>query len=256
MKDLGLNEHGRWIYDLWYQYVQKWQIAGKNFERIHLPTLALDVAASRQTVLSTAYLFKLFKHIPGILPFGFITTFFQFDKKTIEHRISEDLEHRSDYDKCTSSLYVPFTSDIRALTAYYVVKTNERVTVSPMTILEAVHAYFDHSEHKSANGSEIGEMKMRKVTVQGWIPQGKESSYEVLAMEDTGLPDSLARESIDMEYLTQEEWQALVERIRGYGVINLAKELGISRSTFSRLLQSRLAPHREIIRSIKSRLNP
>lgn len=253
-KDLGLNEHGRWIYDLWYQFVQKYQIDSENWWHVNMDKLALNVAASRQTVLSTAYLFKLFQHIPGVLPFNFVTTFFQFPERTLQHRISEDYAHKVDYEKCVSSLYLPFTTNLTGITNFFVVKTNDSVHVKPLTIQEALYDYFHHHEHKSLNGYDSGEMQMRHVEIKGYVPMGKESSYEVLALEDVGLPESLARESIDLEYTSPEMWQEMIEEIRGYGVLKMAKELAMSKSTFSRLLQSQLAPHKEIIQAMRNLL--
>lgn len=257
LNKLGLTTHTQWIYDLWYEYIVLQNMFGASAAMVAplWERPALDTSAYQQTTLNTAYLFKLFSHIPGMKPYNFVTTFFAFPAHILQQRIQTYPALKEAYQHITSSLYVPFTTNVNDVNVYYVVKSNMMVAnIKPLTVREALATYFEHPEYKSANGHFSGEMHMRDVRITGYIPQGKESSYEVYALEESGLPASLAREAINLEYMTRDQWEALKEAIYTYGVNALARKLDTYPMQISRWLSSARPPNGATIKRIKQAL--
>ena len=249
LKELGLTSYQQWIHDIWYAAIV---LAENGITRASPDLRALDTPVYHQVTLSTAHLYKMFAHIEGIKPFNFVTVFPGFSPNQKRKRIQDYPNQREEYEKITSALYTPFTRATNILTSFYVLQTNEMVrNVYPLTIGEALESYFYHPEWKSYNAIATGEMVMREVTITGYHPQGKESSYEVLELEDNDLPLGLAQEAIDLQYMTRDKWDGLKLAIKEAGVNSIARELGMSNTALCRLLAKQVPPDQLTIKKLR-----
>lgn len=217
---------------------------------------ALTVPAYHLMSVKTAVVMRRVRHIPGMKPRNFITVLPPLSRDAIHARVSRDTGSSLTYEKIISAMYVPFTRNIAALSEFYVIKTNERVTgIEPLTIFESVRDYHNHPEKKAQNGYSQGEMARKHVVVDTWLAQGKETSYSVLELVESTLPPELSDELIDMTYPPIEEWHALQEKIRAYGVNRLAHKIGLSNFTVSRLLTMAVPPDYPTLLKIQSALS-
>lgn len=248
LRELGLTSYQQWIYDIWYAAIV---LAENGITRASPDLRALDTPVYHQVTLSTAHLYRMFAHIEGIKPFNFVTVFPGFSPSQKRKRMQEHPNQREQYMKVTSALYTPFTREIEKLSRFYVLQTNEQIhDIKPLTIGEALESYFLHPEWKSYNSIATGEMIMREVCITGYHPQGKESSYEVLELEDNDLPLGLAQEAIDLQYMTREKWERLKEQVRATGVNHIARELGVSNTALCRMLAKSVPPDQQTVQRL------
>jgi hypothetical protein len=83
---LGGGKGRRWMYDGWYQAIER---AERDIEsdwemRLDRPELALP--AFRQVTITTPALLKQYRHVPGIRPFNFITQPASFSNRIVRQR--------------------------------------------------------------------------------------------------------------------------------------------------------------------------
>jgi len=251
LDNMGLSNNQRWIYDLWYDFIERVE-HDKDLTISY--NLSLDTPAYNQATIATSLVYDRFKHM-GVKPFNFLTVLPALDKAASATRLKkysgEEKERmRAEYEKTqVSSLYTPYTREPEKVQVFHSIKTNEPITgIQPITIEECLLDYFKHPESKSENGDETGIMRMRHVRVTKQIAQGKETSYDILELEENGLvEDELSYEMIDIEY-TREDFKEILHLPESFLL-----EHGISLNRLMKLRKDAIPTKKEhmLLNSIK-----
>lgn len=217
---------------------------------------SLNCAAYHQMTVKTAIVYRRVKHL-GIKPRGFITVFPPLNSMAVRKRIQRATpQEQAEYSKIVSALYTPFTRNIDAISEWYVIKTGENVShIKPLTVQESIANYATHEEKKALNGHSTGEMLMRRVLIVGRVSQGKESSYDMLDVLESDLPEELSTDEIDMLYPDISEWRKLQTKIRHVGVSKVAHIVGISQPSMTRILKRTVPPEKETLEKIQNALS-
>jgi len=231
-KELGLNPANRWIYDIWYNEIQKYT-QFKDASEYVIPKWDepdLSCIAYQQLTVSTAVLHKRVSGIKGVKPFNFITVFFRTGKDPV--------------------LYVPFTRDVEDIKLFYSLQDGKAVSdTSPTSMQVCLSGYFCHPEMKFEHPSGRGAMERRKITLTGYRLRGKESSFEILEY-------GAALENHDMQadYLTTQDWQEIQTKMYATGLRELEKCTGINNRRLSEIARRPIPPGTGVLRIILASL--
>jgi len=204
----------RWHYDLWYDAIAAID-GGRLPDSRPLPrdergvpqyvmpeSEWLRAPAFHQVSISTAGLYRAYRHVPGIRPFSFITVLPALTREEVfwrQRRLEmAATDGATSWDEARAacaryerlpgiSFYAPYARSAADLRAIRRSDTGEIVEgIAHRTLEESLHDYFRHPEWKSADPRAVGMLPRRRVLTLQHRAIGKESNrLALMAAEDT-----------------------------------------------------------------------
>jgi hypothetical protein len=269
----------RWQYDRWYEAIAA--IDGgtlldgrdtptdeRGAPRFVVPTESdwLRTPAFHQLTLSTWTLYERYQHVEGMRPFNFLTvlpalsredTFFRqraIEQEALAGRISwEDARvMQARYEELVGVAYfAPYAERWEDVRAVRRMDTGEVVEgIKHRTLGEALRAYFQHPEWKSADPRGVGLLPRRRVRVMQHTATGKESNaLAKLAAEETDGAIGGREAGIDGAQVF--DHGTLQETLSRWSIAELVQVTGLKRSTMRDLRSGKtVEPSPETLRAL------